>query len=696
MPGKDRGINVVIAAKDAASAILGKVGLSIAGLAAAAFAAKQVFDVLAGALSAAVTAASKQEDADVKLAAALRTVGQNTAAVRQDLDNFASGLQDLTTIDDQVIQGMAGILASLGRLTGEGLKRATLAALDFAAATGQDGVAAATLVAKAADGSTAALSRYGIRVEEGLSKSEAFSRALEIMERKFGGLAAASGQTFSAALRRIDNDFTDLQEQIGAAIVKSDGFRVVTAATSTALKDLQRLLRENPQLLEDLERGLLTVTIAAARTALAVGEAGVVLVQNTAHLREALSVLAAIASGQSARAIAEIGIALATATSATKEASPALDALRVIIHQAEESLKGLQNELASTARLEKIAGEQGFETAEGLAAIRELIRGRGAGKVDVPELLGPGEPGKTTGDVKVIEDAFKSLGTSGIAEAEKAAAALRLKMGELFEQELAGALEPGQFDRVSEGILIAAESLREFGVVVFEELEAGEGRPFDLWREDVEAFNKALKDSKTPLEELGFNIEELAVTIQRELVGAALDFGDALVDAAFSAGRSWDAFFKALFAAIAKALVRLLVLKLIALAFDIGTSGVGGEAVEAGTGGGTGGGGFVTAQRGGRVSGGTPGVDSVLTALTPGEIVLPTRLSGAFEAVADLARQLTGRGGGARALPEPGMQVFNRIEPRRDRLQDAIQMVEDINDLAERRGFRVVATEVVG
>jgi hypothetical protein len=283
-----RNVSILIEAKDQASQTMKGLNGVLIGMAATAAALTAAFVAAAAAFKQAVDAAAAQQASDVKLAAALRTLGENTAETRAHLNALAGELQDLTTVDDNVIQSVAGVLASLGRLKGEGLDRAIKATLDFSAATGQDAVAAANLVAKAADGYTSALTRYGIKVDEGQNKTEAFNQALGIMETKFGGIAEASGRTFEANIRRIGNNLTDTLELIGDSVVKSEAFNGILNIMSGSFKGLQTDIGGSNDLLKETGDLISEVTILAIQAALGMVDFGIAGVQAAEEIRKKL------------------------------------------------------------------------------------------------------------------------------------------------------------------------------------------------------------------------------------------------------------------------------------------------------------------------------------------------------------------------------------------------------------------------
>jgi len=234
-----RRASIIISAIDRASATLGKVGGAVAvmGAAAAAVGAVQFGRILVNGIGAATEAAGVQEAAEVKLAKSIANTGQAVATVLPDLKTYASTLQGLTGIGDEVILNNQALLIALGNLEGEGLKRATRAALDLSAANGVALKTSFELVGKAAAGEFGTLSRYGIIIDETVPKSQKFAAALELIEDRFGGQAEAKMQTYQGQLAGLQGHFGDLQEAIGGP------FRdVFTEVISTVLSPMMQEL----------------------------------------------------------------------------------------------------------------------------------------------------------------------------------------------------------------------------------------------------------------------------------------------------------------------------------------------------------------------------------------------------------------------------------------------------------------------
>ena len=129
----------------------------------------------------AADAAETQRLAVSRLELSLKNIGKFTPEASQEMQNFASSLQQVTVVgDEMILAGMAQI-SMLGELSGDALKKATVASLDLSAAIGVDFQTASMLMARAAAGNTAMLSRYGITLETTGDKQKDFEKMWEIM-----------------------------------------------------------------------------------------------------------------------------------------------------------------------------------------------------------------------------------------------------------------------------------------------------------------------------------------------------------------------------------------------------------------------------------------------------------------------------------------------------------------------------------
>lgn len=224
---------------------------------------------IADAAAAAIKASSEQEQAERKLAIALRNTGQSVEGVLPGLVEYASAMQRATaTADEQILSGQA-LLVTLGKLSGETLKRATKATLDFAAATGTDLDSAFRLIAKAAAGNTAALGRYGIVLDESVPKAERFEAALSLIAERMGGQAAARLDTFQGKLDGVALAFDDVRESIGNLITGSPTLRRLLDEISKSIDKLNANLGNSSaaETFESAIRDAVTVVAGLAKVA---------------------------------------------------------------------------------------------------------------------------------------------------------------------------------------------------------------------------------------------------------------------------------------------------------------------------------------------------------------------------------------------------------------------------------------------
>lgn len=182
-------------------------------------AAKELFQVF---VVDGVKAAIEEENAINRLNNALQLSGQYSEGASRDMLKFAAEMQKTTVFSDDAIINNAALIQSLGRLSTDGLQRATRAAADLAALLHIDLTQASQMVGKAAEGNVLAFKKAGFQLEEGADKAKTFEKALQAIESRAGGSAAAQTKTFGGAIEQLKNNFGDLVESIGYAIIHNE------------------------------------------------------------------------------------------------------------------------------------------------------------------------------------------------------------------------------------------------------------------------------------------------------------------------------------------------------------------------------------------------------------------------------------------------------------------------------------------
>jgi hypothetical protein len=215
-------------------------------------ATSEAFHTLTEFVSESVAAYSKQEDATVKLTAALRTHGLATAPVIEQYNALATTFQSTTKYADEDIQAMESLLTLVGNIMPSQMQAALKASTDLASGLGIDLQQATMLVAKAAEGHTTALGRYGITVDAADVSSRGFAAVLDVINEKFGGQAAAAIETYSGRVAQAANAWDNVKEALGKIILEDP---LVTAALNqmvAATKDADTAATNAHKTLPDL------------------------------------------------------------------------------------------------------------------------------------------------------------------------------------------------------------------------------------------------------------------------------------------------------------------------------------------------------------------------------------------------------------------------------------------------------------
>lgn len=164
----------------------------------------------------AIEAFGIEEQSSNQLQAALAKLKAESQMPQMEV--FANQMQKLTVYGNETIKSVMTLGASLGRLEGEQLQKATKAAIGLAKRIGTDLEPAMRLIARAAVGDTAQLATYGIKLDETLSPQQKFARLLEMGAESFS-MATAEAQTGTGRLAQFKNMVGDLREEIGRGLM---------------------------------------------------------------------------------------------------------------------------------------------------------------------------------------------------------------------------------------------------------------------------------------------------------------------------------------------------------------------------------------------------------------------------------------------------------------------------------------------
>ena len=225
-------LNIVIGAKDQASSTLKRIQSSVMSIGAAYLSWRVAKDVIGGIVKAGIASETIWND----VAASLDRHGFAVDSNLKKIKAFGSELQDLTGISDELTGVAIQAFLDYNNDLATSLDLVKVAA-DLAAGGHMDMRAAVDLVGKASVGYTGTLSRYGIIIDESIPKQEKFKAALEQINQRFGGAAAARMDATAGKVERLDQTFGDLQETL---------FRIANGANSagSAVDGLTGMLKE--------------------------------------------------------------------------------------------------------------------------------------------------------------------------------------------------------------------------------------------------------------------------------------------------------------------------------------------------------------------------------------------------------------------------------------------------------------------
>lgn len=134
------------------------------------------------------------------------------------LREYNAALQRKTRYDDDDIAASQARLAAFD-LTGKQLRRITPLVLDYATATGSDLESSSTSIGKALLGNTRALKALGINYTSTGDAAKDYDAVLGLIQEKVGGKAFADAKTAAGQLDILRNQFGELKETVGSALV---------------------------------------------------------------------------------------------------------------------------------------------------------------------------------------------------------------------------------------------------------------------------------------------------------------------------------------------------------------------------------------------------------------------------------------------------------------------------------------------
>jgi len=217
----DNNVRVLIKARDQASKKFGHVGRAAGGMGSMLKKAAMAAGVYFGAraiknfASESLAAFGVQEKAVKGLGDALEQLGARSEL--KQMEAFASQLQGMSTVGDETTPGLMKLGATIGKLSGDSLQAATVAAIGLSKSLEIDVQTAMRLVSRAAAGDTSTFTRYGVKFAEGATAQEKFQEVLRRGAQDFK-LAQGETDTYTGAMAQLSNAWGDFKEMVGGAL----------------------------------------------------------------------------------------------------------------------------------------------------------------------------------------------------------------------------------------------------------------------------------------------------------------------------------------------------------------------------------------------------------------------------------------------------------------------------------------------
>ena len=158
----------------------------------------------------------EEEKAIRSLEIALGNVGQAS-----QLGAAEDGIKRLSKMAAVADDDLRPAMQTLVTATGDVAKSQALlqTALDASAATGKDLQTVTLAIAKASNGQIGALTRLGIPLDANIVKTKNFGAAIDVMNAKFGGQAAAAADTYAGQMKSVTIAVDEAKETIGFALL---------------------------------------------------------------------------------------------------------------------------------------------------------------------------------------------------------------------------------------------------------------------------------------------------------------------------------------------------------------------------------------------------------------------------------------------------------------------------------------------
>ena len=217
-----------------------------------------------------VKAYSDAEQSQAKLTLAYKKFPKTANLSIESLRAYNSELQRKTKYDDDDTAAMQAHLAMFD-LTGQQIKDLTPLVQDLASAQGVDLATASDAVGKALMGNTRGLKAIGVQFKATGDKAKDYATLQALLNKQVGGFAENEGKTAAGQAAILANQWGDLQETVGAALVPALTSLVnVAKPVLEAFNGMPEPVKQTTIVVAALGAGfvMLAPKVAAARAAL--------------------------------------------------------------------------------------------------------------------------------------------------------------------------------------------------------------------------------------------------------------------------------------------------------------------------------------------------------------------------------------------------------------------------------------------
>jgi len=350
------------------------------------------------AISKGITEAVEDAKLTRQIESSLLSVGDASDVAVQGVLDFADAIKDSTGISDDLVK-QTFITAQAFGVSTDKAKELTAAAIDLAAATGQDVETAVRLLGGTLDGSVGKLGNYGQEFRNLTKEQLEAGAAIDLVNSKFGGAAARELDTFQGGVSQLTNSWNDLLKALGKIVTESDFVLVAINGLAKSIKIITGFIEdfnEESDGTQNVGAGILGTSAAYAQAA-----------ENAKFLRQEAQLFNEINIGDQSRQISSgfAGI-VEQAQGATKATSNFLERLNSIPQSEAPKAIGLTGKALEDAK------KKAEETAKAFAAFQASItQERGTAQEKIVQ--------KATEDLKKLADFEKKFGKENAAEIQR-------------------------------------------------------------------------------------------------------------------------------------------------------------------------------------------------------------------------------------------------------------------------------------